>query len=43
MYLGDRDITNTPTEFTPADASRVRVVFTDRGATIAGAGQRQLR
>ena len=36
VYLGDRDITNTPTEFTPADATRVRVVFTDRGATITG-------
>ena len=37
VYLGERDITNTPTEFTPADATRVRVVFTDRGATITGA------
>ena len=36
VYLGDRDITNTPTEFTPADAARVRVILTNRGATVTG-------
>jgi len=36
VFLGDRDITDTPIEFTAADATRVRVVLTSRGATISG-------
>jgi hypothetical protein len=36
VFLGTRDITDTPTEFTPADATRVRVVFTSRAATLTG-------
>jgi Carboxypeptidase regulatory-like domain len=36
VYLGTRDITDTPTEFAPADATRVRVVFTSRAATVTG-------
>jgi hypothetical protein len=36
VYLGRRDITDTPTEFTPADATRVRVVLTTRSATVTG-------
>ena len=36
VFLGARDITDTPTEFTPADAARVRVVMTRQAATITG-------
>ena len=36
VFLGSQDITDTPTEFTPADAERVRVVFTLRAATVTG-------
>ena len=36
VFLGTRDITDTPVEFTPADAKRVRMVLTSRGATITG-------
>jgi hypothetical protein len=36
VFLGSKDITDTPTEFTPADAERVRVVFTLRAATVTG-------
>ena len=36
VFLGDRDITDIPTEFTTADSGRVRVVFTSRGAIVSG-------
>ena len=36
VFLGDRDITDIPTEFTEADSGRVRVVLTDRGAIVTG-------
>jgi len=36
VFLGTRDITDTPTEFTPADTARVRVVMTRQAATITG-------
>jgi hypothetical protein len=36
VFLGERDITDVPTEFTPADAAKVRVVMTIKGATVTG-------
>jgi hypothetical protein len=36
VFLGERDITDVPTEFTPADAAKVRVVMTNKGATVTG-------
>jgi hypothetical protein len=36
VFFGERDITDVPTEFTPADAAKVRVVMTNKGATVTG-------
>ena len=36
IFLGTRDITDTPVEFTAADAKRVRLVLTNGGGTVAG-------
>jgi carboxypeptidase family protein len=36
VYLGTRDITDTATEFTSADAERVRLVLTSRAAAVTG-------
>jgi len=36
IFLGTRDITDTPVEFTPADAKRVRLVLTNRGGMVTG-------
>jgi protocatechuate 3,4-dioxygenase beta subunit len=36
VFLGTRDITDTPTEFAPADATRVRLLLSKTAATVTG-------